>query len=111
MDELVRVKILNREYPLRVEPKDTESTRQLAANLNKRMMQFKKDHAGQPDLVAAVMVAMEMGEELARYRAREAKTDNLLKNELDKLSHEPRSCTAITEPEYKDLGSSPSRRP
>ena len=86
MHELIRVKILSREYPLRVEAKDVESTRQLAAKLNSRMRKFKRDHAGQPDLIAAVMVAMALEEKLHHSRSHAAKASHTLSGALDELS-------------------------
>lgn len=62
MEKPIRVRILNREYPLRVRPEDEEPMRRLAAALHERMTAFKKAHPEQPDVVAAVMTALAYAE-------------------------------------------------
>ena len=68
MEKSIRVRILNREYPLRVQEHDEGPTRQMAAYVDARMRAFKQAHPDQPEVVAAVMVALAFAEELQSSR-------------------------------------------
>ena len=70
----VRVRILDREYPLRVAPGDEDYTVHLAARVDERLRRLRQQLPSQPDLTHAVLVALELAEEL--YAAR-AETDRL----------------------------------
>lgn len=68
MEKSIRVRILNREYPLRVQEHDEGPTRNMAATVDARMRAFKQEHPDQPEVVAAVMVALSFAEELQSTR-------------------------------------------
>ena len=69
MDRSIRVRILGRDYPLRVRrPEDEAAMRQMAAAVDERMQAFKKQYPEQPDLVAAVVTALALAEELSLLR-------------------------------------------
>ena len=70
----VRVRILDRDYPLRVAPGDEDYTVHLAARVDERLRRLRQQLPSQPDLTHAVLVALELAEEL--YAAR-AETDRL----------------------------------
>jgi cell division protein ZapA len=70
----VRVRILDREYPLRVAPGDEDYTVHLAARVDERLRRLRQQLPSQPDMTHAVLVALELAEEL--YAAR-AETDRL----------------------------------
>ena len=65
MDKPIRIRILNREYPLRVRAEAEAETRRIAEIVDARMQAFKRAHPEQPDLVAAVMTALAFAEEAA----------------------------------------------
>jgi len=65
----IRVRILDREYPLRVAPADEDYTRHLAALVDARLQRIRRGLATQPDLTHAVIGALEMAEELFTARA------------------------------------------
>ena len=65
----IRVRILDREYPLRVAPADEAYTRHLAALVDERLQRIRRGLATQPDLTHAVIGALEMAEELYAARA------------------------------------------
>ncbi|MDX1547463.1 MAG: cell division protein ZapA [Rhodothermales bacterium] len=69
MDKSIRIRILNREYPLRVRADDEARMRRIAEAVDERLTAFKQTHPEQPDLVAAVMVALAFAEEAAGVRA------------------------------------------
>lgn len=69
MERSIRVRILGRDYPLRVRQEEDEAaTREMAGSVDARMQAFKRQHPDQPDLVAAVVTALSFAEELATLR-------------------------------------------
>ena len=70
----VRVRILDRDYPLRVAPGDEDYTVHLAQRVDERLRRLRGQLPAQPDMTHAVLVALELAEEL--YAAR-AETDRL----------------------------------
>lgn len=70
----IRVRILDREYPLRVAPGDEDYTVHLAQRVDERLRRLRQALPGQPDLTHAVLATLEIAEEL--YAAR-AETDRL----------------------------------
>ena len=65
----IRVRILDKEYPLRVAPADEAYTRHLAALVDDRLQRIRRGLATQPDLTHAIIGALEMAEELYAARA------------------------------------------
>jgi cell division protein ZapA len=65
----IRVRILDKEYPLRVAPADEAYTRHLAALVDGRLQRIRRGLATQPDLTHAIIGALEMAEELFAARA------------------------------------------
>lgn len=70
----IRVRIMDRDYPLRVSPGDEDYTVHLAARIDERLRKMRNQLPSQPDMTHAVLVALELAEEL--YAAR-AETDRL----------------------------------
>lgn len=70
----IRVRIMDRDYPLRVAPGDEDYTVHLAARIDERLRSMRRQLPSQPDMTHAVLVALELAEEL--YAAR-AETDRL----------------------------------
>ncbi len=70
----IRVRILDRDYPLRVAPGDEDYTIHLAARVDERLRRLRQQLPAQPDLTHAILTALELAEEL--YAAR-AETDRL----------------------------------
>lgn len=70
----IRVRILDRDYPLRVAPGDEDYTVHLAQRVDERLRRLRQQLPSQPDLTHAVLTALELAEEL--YAAR-AETDRL----------------------------------
>lgn len=65
MDKSIRVNILDREYPLRIQAENEERTREIAAGVDARMQAIRKRIPTEPDLTIAIMAALAYGEELA----------------------------------------------
>ena len=88
MQKSIKVRILERDYPLLVQAEDEVMMRNLAGLVDERMRAFKTMHPDQPDLVAAVVTALGMAEELTTAR----ETSNVILSALDRevavLDHE-----------------------
>ena len=80
MQKSIKVRILDRDYPLLVEVEDEVTMRNLAGQVDSRMRAFKTMHPDQPDLVAAVVIALGIAEELTAAR----ETSNVLLAALDR---------------------------
>ena len=88
MEKSIRVRILGRDYPLRVQEDAEAATREVAALVDARMQAFKAVHPEQPDLVTAVVTALALAEEL--YNTREMPTGffDQLDDELNALDRQ-----------------------
>ena len=69
MDRSIRVRLLDREYPLRVRAENEERTREIALAVDARMQAIRKRIPTEPDLTIAVMAAMAIAEELETAKA------------------------------------------
>lgn len=69
MDIPIRVRLLDREYPLRVAPEDEARMRAVAAYVDERLRAFQKAHPDQTELTATVITALALADEL--FQARE----------------------------------------
>src|SRR5690606_27054400 len=65
----IRVRVLDREYPLRVAPADVGYTKHLAQLVDARLRRIREGIPNQPDVTHAVIGALEMAEELYAARA------------------------------------------
>ena len=92
----IRVRILDRDYPLRVAPGDEDYTLHLAQRVDERLRRLRSQLPSQPDLTHAVLAALALAEEL--YAAR-AETDRLkARVELESASLADRLDAALTAP-------------
>ncbi len=80
MQKSINVRILDRDYPLLVQAEDEVMMRNLASLVDERMRTFKTIHPNQPDLVAAVVTALGIAEELVATR----ETSNVVLSALDR---------------------------
>ena len=65
----IRVRILDRDYPLKVAPADEAYTLHLAKYVDGRLRKIRSGIPHQPDLTHAVIGALELAEELFMARA------------------------------------------
>ncbi len=68
-EKSVRVKILDRDYPLRIAASDEAYTYHLATMVDERLRRLRADIPMQPDLTHAVIGAMEIAGELYSLRS------------------------------------------
>ena len=65
----IRVRVLDREYPLRVAPGDEDYTLRLAQLVDERMRKLQQALPTQTDLTHAVLTALQLAEEMYAARA------------------------------------------
>ena len=70
MEKPIRVRVMSREFTLRVRPEDEGATREFADYVDAKMRSFKEAHPEQSELTAAIITALALAEEL--YAARDA---------------------------------------
>lgn len=66
MNKSIRVRILDRDYPLKVHVDNEAKTREIAASVEARMQALREHIPTEPDLTLAVMAALSLAEELER---------------------------------------------
>jgi cell division protein ZapA len=85
MDKPIRVRVLGREFALRVREDDEATMRDIAAFVDVRMQAFRNAHPDQPELTASIIVALGIAEELFALRDRNQDA-GALDDVLDALS-------------------------
>lgn len=60
----IRVNILGKQYPLRVQPGEEEQMAEIAAFVDERFRLFKRELATQPEQTVMVLAALSIAEEL-----------------------------------------------
>jgi len=64
MEQSIKVRILHKEYSLRVKEADIERTREMADYLDQRIKAFLDAHTDQADVTAAIITALAITDEL-----------------------------------------------
>ncbi len=64
MEKSIRVRILNREYPLRVLPEDEALTRKVASFVNAKVESIRQSLPGEPAQTIVILAAMSIAEQL-----------------------------------------------
>lgn len=82
----IRVRILNRDFSLRVSEQDEALTRDLARYVNTKMQNFLHEHPDQPEITASIIAAMAIAEELFTERDERERLEVLLNQELKSLA-------------------------
>jgi cell division protein ZapA len=65
----IRVRVLDKEYPLRVAPADEAYTQRVASFVDERMRRIQRGIPAQPDLTHAIIGALQLAEELFAARS------------------------------------------
>lgn len=68
MDKPTRVRLLGREYTLRVREEDEALTQEMAAYVSAKMEAFRNAHPEQSEITAAVITALALAEEIYTLR-------------------------------------------
>ena len=85
MSKSIRVKILDRIYPLRVQEEREDRAHAIAASVDERMQAIRKQLPTEPDLTVAVMAALSYAEELETTRASGSDEKSRSLSEIDSM--------------------------
>lgn len=88
MSKSIRVRIMGRTYPLRVDPSDEAYMRDIASFVDEKMQAVRDNFPGQPELTSAVIAALSIAEELIEERSRRKKQESQVHGELTELIEE-----------------------
>ena len=69
MEKSIRVRVLGRDYALRVNEEDEAATREMVAYVDAKMRSFHRSFPDQPELTTAVIAALAIAEDF--FAARE----------------------------------------
>ncbi len=90
MEKSISVRVMGREYTLRVNEEDEAMTKEIAAYVDDKMTAFRTAFPKQPEITTAVIAALAIAEELHTARDKQDKliadTDEELVALADKLS-------------------------
>ena len=85
MDKSIRIRILDREYPLRVKAEEEERALTVAGRVEERMQAIRRRLPAEPDLTVAVMAAMAIADDLYATQAAEVASHEAALDEIDAL--------------------------
>lgn len=83
--KLLKLNILGRDYPLRVEEKDEAHIAQIGRELDERMKLFRAHYPSEPEITGAMMLAIQLADELALLRRDLARKEEALNGTLHDL--------------------------
>ncbi|MBT8401569.1 MAG: cell division protein ZapA [Rhodothermia bacterium] len=86
MEKSIRVRILGREYGLRVDENDEELTKGIADYLDVKMRSFRDAHPDQQDITTAVIAGLAVTEELFSHQNEVREDKDRVARSLDELS-------------------------
>jgi cell division protein ZapA len=86
MEKSISVRVMGRDYTLRVNAHDEALTREVAAYVDTKMMAFRAAFPKQPEITTAVIAALAIAEELFSARHRQDALLDQAEKELDSLS-------------------------
>ncbi len=91
MEKSISVRVMGRDYTLRVNEQDEAMTREIAAYVDDKMTAFRTAFPKQPEVTSAVIAALAIAEELYSARDRQERiieeADNEIEAISEKLSH------------------------
>lgn len=85
--KLIKLNILGRDYPLRVEEQDEQHIVQIGRELDERMKLFRAHYPNEPEITGAMMLAIQLADELALLRRDVAISQEALDGSLHDLVH------------------------
>ncbi|MEZ4696224.1 MAG: cell division protein ZapA [Rhodothermales bacterium] len=85
LEKPLRVRILEREYALRISKEDESHTVQIATYLDAKMRAFRKAHPDQSEVTTAVITALAVTEELFAFQERHEDVTDSMETRLNEL--------------------------
>jgi cell division protein ZapA len=98
MDKTIRVRVLGRDYALRVREEDEGFTRTVAAYVDDKMKTFRQRHPEPPELTTAVVVALALAEEMMTAKEEQRRADAHRAQVLDQLARQLGEAMAHEDP-------------
>ena len=86
MEKSINVRVMGREYSLRVNQDDEKTTREVAAYVDAKMTAFRKAFPRQSETTTAVIAALAIAEELYILRDRQGQDFEDADYEIDQLT-------------------------
>ncbi|MDX1430161.1 MAG: cell division protein ZapA [Rhodothermales bacterium] len=86
MEKSIRVRILGREYGLRVDENDEKLTKDIAKYLDVKMRSFRDAHPDQQDVTTAVIAGLAVTEELFTHQNESREDKDRVSKALDEMS-------------------------
>jgi cell division protein ZapA len=87
MQKSIRVRLLGRDYTLRVRDENESLTRELEEYVDGKLRAFRDAHPEQSDTTAAIITALAIAEELFVERAARDELRESVECEIDDLEH------------------------
>ena len=97
MEKSISVRVMGREYSLRVNADDEEMTREIAAYVDDKMTAFRTAFPKQPEITTAVIAALAIAEELYASRERQDRIIEDTELEITALTDKLSGILGITE--------------
>ncbi|MFH5833584.1 cell division protein ZapA [Halalkalibaculum sp. DA3122] len=66
----IKINVLGKQYPIKVEESEEETMRRIAQYVDDRFMQYKKELKKQPESTVMVLAALSLAEEIFEERRR-----------------------------------------
>lgn len=84
-EKSIRVRVLDREFGLRVHEESETATREIAAYVDAKMRAFRRSHPEHPEITAAIITALAIAEELHALKDEHRATLRTLENQIGAL--------------------------
>ncbi len=97
MEKSISVRVMGRDYTLRVSEDDEEMTRKIASYVDDKMTAFRSAFPKQPEITTAVIAALAIAEELHASRERQDRIIEDTEIEIDTLAEKLSSVLGIVE--------------
>lgn len=97
MEKSISVRVMGRDYTLRVNEDDEEMTRKIASYVDDKMTAFRSAFPKQPEITTAVIAALAIAEELHTSREHQDRIIEDTDVEIDSLTEKLSSVLGITE--------------
>ncbi len=95
MEKSIRVRVLGRDYALRVSEDDEATTREIVAYVDAKMRAFHRSFPDQPELTTAVIAALAIAEEFFTLRDQRDRQVEVMEDAVSRM--ERRLAAALGE--------------
>ena len=87
-EKSIRIRVLDREFGLRVQEENEAVSREIAAYVDARMRAFRRTHPEHPEITAAIITALAIAEELYATKAEQQDILRMLENQIGALDQQ-----------------------